>query len=61
MPIIHVEMLQGRTVEQKRELVSELTDTFVRVCGGDTSNVRVLIRDVAPTDWAIGGRLVADR
>ena len=61
MPIIHVEMLEGRSVEQKRTLAHELTDAFVRSCGGDSVNVRVLIREVAPEDWAIGGTLVADR
>ena len=61
MPIIHVEMLEGRTVDQKRQLAQELTDAFVRSCGGDATNVRVLLREVAPVDWAIGGTLVADR
>jgi 4-oxalocrotonate tautomerase len=61
MPIIHVEMLEGRSVEQKRLLAHELTDAFVRTCGADAASVRVLIREVAPVDWAIGGQLVADR
>jgi 4-oxalocrotonate tautomerase len=61
MPIIHVEMLEGRSVEQKRRLATELTDAFVRACGGEPSAVRVLLRDVSATDWAIGGQLVTDR
>ena len=61
MPIIHVELLEGRSVDQKRRLATELTDAFVRTCGGDPAAVRVLLRDVPPTDWAIGGELVADR
>ena len=61
MPIISVQMLEGRSVDQKRRLVRELTDAFVRTCGGEASAVRVLIRDVAKTDWAVGGELVADR
>ena len=61
MPIISVQMWEGRSVDQKRRLVRELTDAFVRTCGGEASAVRVLIRDVAKTDWAVGGQLVADR
>jgi len=61
MPIIHVEMLEGRTNDQKRTLASELTDAFIRSCGGDASSVRVVMRDVPPENWAIGGTLVADR
>jgi 4-oxalocrotonate tautomerase len=61
MPIIHVEMLEGRSVDQKRQLARELTETFVRCCGGDAATVRVVVRDVPRTNWAIGGELVADQ
>lgn len=61
MPIIHVEMLQGRSADQKRDLVRELTDAFARTCGGDGSTVRVVLRDVAEGDWAVGGELLSDR
>ncbi len=50
MPIIQVEMLEGRTVDQKRTLAAELTEAFVRSCGGDASNVRVVMRDVPPRE-----------
>ena len=33
MPVIRVEMFK-RTLEQKRELIKELTDSFVKTCGG---------------------------
>ena len=39
MPIIHVEMLTGRTREQKAALVKELTDGFVRTCGGKPDSI----------------------
>jgi 4-oxalocrotonate tautomerase len=60
MPIIHVDMLEGRSLDQKRRLASELTDAFVRSCGGEAGAVRVVINDVPPANWSIGGRLVAD-
>lgn len=61
MPIIQVEMLEGRTIDQKRTLATELTEAFVRSCGGEASAVRVVLRDVPPENWAIGGTLVSDR
>lgn len=61
MPIIHVEMLEGRSIDQKRRLASELTDSFVRCCGGEPGAVRVVISEVPAANWSIGGRLVADR
>ena len=61
MPIIHVEMLKGRTREQKRALVKELTDGFLRSCGGKTEQVQIVIADVDGEDWGSAGELLHDR
>jgi len=61
MPIIHVEMFSGRSCEQKRVLARELTDAFVRVCGGTPESVTVLFHDVHKEDWAVAGALMADK
>lgn len=61
MPIIRVEMFEGRTREQKRELVRELTGAFVRTCGGKAEGLHVVINDVLKEDWGSGGELCADK
>ncbi|MGB0508255.1 MAG: 2-hydroxymuconate tautomerase [Pikeienuella sp.] len=61
MPIIRVEMFEGRTRDQKRELVKELTEAFVRTCGGRPDGLHVVITDVAKEDWGSGGELSADK
>ena len=60
MPIIRVEMLKGRTVEQKRALAEKLTDSFIEACGGNKASINVLISDVEAEDWAIGAQLLSD-
>lgn len=60
MPIVRVEMWQGRTLEQKRQLVRELTEVVARVSGCDASTVRVLIDEYAPENWAVRGVLQSD-
>lgn len=57
MPLIRVEMFPGRTEEQKGALVAELTDAFLRTCGGDRSGLWVIIDEVSRDNWAVGGRL----
>jgi 4-oxalocrotonate tautomerase len=57
VPTIHVEMFEGRTVEQKAALAKEFTEACVRVLGGKADSVDVIFRDVARHDWATGGRL----
>jgi 4-oxalocrotonate tautomerase len=61
VPIIHVEMLKGRTREQKRALVKELTDGFLRSCGGKAEQVQIVIADVDGEDWGSAGELLHDR
>jgi 4-oxalocrotonate tautomerase len=61
VPIIRVEMFKGRTREEKRALVKELTDGFLRSCGGEPEQVHIVIADVDPEDWGSAGQLVVDR
>ncbi|MGI8333598.1 4-oxalocrotonate tautomerase [Actinomadura scrupuli] len=61
MPIITVDLWAGRTVEQKRLLVKELTDAYVRAAGGSPGAVQVVLRDVPKENWAVGGQLYSDR
>jgi 4-oxalocrotonate tautomerase len=61
MPIIRVEMFKGRSREQKRSLVRELTDTFVRVAGGKPESVTIILQDVEKEDWGASGALMADK
>jgi 4-oxalocrotonate tautomerase len=61
MPIIRVEMFSGRSRDQKRLLVRELTDTFVRVAGGKPESVTIVIQDVEKEDWGAAGALMADK
>jgi 4-oxalocrotonate tautomerase len=56
MPFIQVNILEGRTEEQKLGLIRELTDTVCRVLGSKPEQVRVLINDVPNTNWGIAGK-----
>ncbi|MCY0150059.1 tautomerase family protein [Hoeflea sp. G2-23] len=61
MPIIRVEMLPGRSVEQKRAFAAVITDAASDILGCSRDDVAVVFNEVAPQDWANGGRLVADK
>ncbi|MGH8446467.1 MAG: 2-hydroxymuconate tautomerase [Solimonas sp.] len=61
MPIIRIEMLEGRTREQKRELAEVLTREFARICGGRSEAITVVIDDVVKENWAVGGQLLSDK
>ncbi len=61
MPMIRVEMFAGRTADQKRALVKELTDAFVRAAGGTPESVQIVLSDVDKNDWASAGQLFSDK
>jgi 4-oxalocrotonate tautomerase len=57
MPTYHIEMLEGRTVSQKKKLAEEITRVTVEVLGGSPESVDILITDVKRENWATGGKL----
>ena len=57
MPTYHVEMLEGRTPEQKKKLVEAITRVSVEILGGQSDSVDVIITDIQRNNWATGGKL----
>ena len=55
MPIIQVNMLEGRTTAQKRSLAKGLTDAAVEALGVNPQSVRVLIHELEPEHFAVAG------
>jgi 4-oxalocrotonate tautomerase len=50
-------MIEGRTLEQKKKLVQEITRISVEVLGGSPGSVDVIITDIKADNWATGGKL----
>lgn len=61
MPLVIVKMLTGRTTEQKRQLVQEITEVVTRVTGAPLDKVDVIIEDHPRENWASAGKLYSDK
>ncbi len=61
MPVVTVQMYEGRTLDQKRELVQGITDVVARVTGNSPDGIHVIIDEVKRENWSIGGLLWPDR
>jgi 4-oxalocrotonate tautomerase len=59
MPIVRIELLQGRTPAMKNELIARVTDAVVTTLGVDQEQVRVLLYELPPEHWAVGGQTKA--
>lgn len=55
MPIVHIELLEGRTQEQKDAMVRDVTEAIVKNTGAQTENVHIVISDMAKGNYAVGG------
>lgn len=60
MPVITVEMWKGRTPEQRRQLVEDLTNAFVKQ-GTPAEAVHVILNEHEKDHWAMGGKLCSER
>ena len=61
MPTIRVELLEGRTAEQKKALVTALTQAVVQTLGSKPESVDILLFDIKRSDWATGGELWSEK
>ncbi len=59
MPVVIVEMWQGRTIEQKKRLVEDITASFEKI-GTPRDAVQVILRDIPKHNWAIAGKLSSE-
>ena len=60
MPIIKMELFQGRTKEQKAKLAEAFTRSVEEIIGTAPENTVVLFQDVSKDDWAKGGKLASE-
>jgi 4-oxalocrotonate tautomerase len=61
MPIVEIYLLEGRSEEQKRNLVKEVTEVICRTIQAEPEQVRIILSDMKKSDYSIGGVLISDK
>lgn len=61
MPVVRIEMLPGRSLAQKRELVRVITDAVCNIAHTRPEDTLVLFSEYSVEDWASRGRLYIDQ
>ncbi|ACY19573.1 4-oxalocrotonate tautomerase family enzyme [Gordonia bronchialis DSM 43247] len=61
MPIIDVTLAQGRSDEQVRKLIHELTHAACRAIDAPPASVRVIVHEVPATHFAAADVTIAER
>lgn len=60
MPVVHVEMWEGRTKEEKAEVAKAFADDLVRILKCRQESITIIFSDVKKENWAKGGTLACD-
>lgn len=61
MPFIQITMAKGRTENQKRDLLRQVSAAAANATGTPEAAVRVWIVEVEPTEVIAGGTILADK
>lgn len=61
MPIIQVNMLEGRSTAQKRAMIAAVTDALVDSLGVKRESVRIMINEMQPEHFAVAGTSVGEQ
>ena len=61
MPLIEVHLLEGRTDDQKKALLSALTKAVQDSIGAPLDTIRIWIQEFSPKEYMAAGVLAADR
>jgi len=61
MPVVTVQLWEGRTVEQKRALVKAITDAMVEHAGANPDALHVVLQEIPRENWGRAGVLGVDR
>ncbi len=59
MPIVTVQMLSGRTAEQKSALIEGLANVVIETLAVPEEAIRIVLTEVAPEDWGNGRQTMA--
>jgi 4-oxalocrotonate tautomerase len=61
MPFAQLYIAEGRTDEQKKQLIQKVTEAFVDALGTKPESVWITVQDVRKEQWGIGGNTLAER
>jgi 4-oxalocrotonate tautomerase len=60
MPIVQIDLIEGRTLEQKRAMVAKVTAAITESANCAPDAVTIIIRDMPTTNLGKGGKLRSD-
>ncbi|AWE06185.1 4-oxalocrotonate tautomerase [Lysinibacillus sp. 2017] len=60
MPIVQIQLLEGRSAEQKRRIIYEMTETLAQVADVPKESIRIIIQEIPLDHWGIAGETMTE-
>jgi len=61
MPVVTIDMWEGRIIEQKRRLVEGVTAAIMSSLNVSAETVPIIIKDNPKHNWGIAGKLASEQ
>lgn len=61
MPIIHVNLIEGRPKEKVSEVIWNITTTVSETLDAPAENIRVLVTEIPSTHWGAAGTPMSEK
>ena len=61
MPVVTVQLWEGRTLDQKRSLVRAITEAMVEHAAAKPEALHVILQEIPVENWGLAGVLGVDR
>jgi 4-oxalocrotonate tautomerase len=60
MPIVQIELMEGRTIDQKREVAHKFVEVLTEVIHCKKEDIRIIFREMKPENYVLNGELRID-
>ncbi len=61
MPVVHINLYDGKSVEVKKKIAVAVTEAFVKSMGVAPELVKIMIHEIPKENFATGGILDSER
>jgi 4-oxalocrotonate tautomerase len=60
MPVIQIQMWEGRDKQMKRNLIKSVSETVAKTLKIDISHISIIITEVAKDNWGLHGEQASE-
>ncbi|TDL95607.1 4-oxalocrotonate tautomerase [Macrococcus brunensis] len=60
MPFVTIELIEGRTEEQLKAMVTEVTEVVCRTTNAPKENIHVFVEELKKNRYAVNGKLKSE-